>query len=155
MRTAERTLSGGRVVKLAMPDMYQIMTGIKSGRAPNPGVAAVLRLLEGVEALPGNSLAQRQTAQAEFYQGLYEVAALCLESPRLCLNETEAGPDDITPRDLSFNDLTLIYYTFFRTDPAPARTGPDPDALTAAIAGLYAGGASIDDVAALLQRVGA
>ena len=158
MRTAERTLSGGRVVQLAMPDMYQIMTSIKSGRAPNPGVAAVLRLLEGVEALPSGQLAQRQTAQAEFYQGLYEVAALCLQSPKLRLDlrdGEEAGPDEITPRDLSFNDAQHIYYTFFRADPAPARSGPDTETLTAVVAGLYAGGASVDDVAALIQRIGA
>lgn len=158
MRTAEKTLSGGRVVQLAMPDMYRVMVTIKSGRAPNPGVAAVLRLLDGAGALPQAGLLQRYQASAEFYQGLYEIAALCLQSPRLRLDlkeGEEAGPDEITPNDLTWQDLEIIYYTFFRADPAPISAGPDPEQISAAIAGLHAGGASLDDIAGFLERIAA
>ena len=139
-----------------MPDMYKVMVSIKSGRAPNPGVAAVLRLLDGAGALPAAGMLQRIQASAEFYQGLYEVARLCLQSPvlRLDLKEgEEAGENEITPGDLTWQDLEIIYYTFFRSDPGPIRTGPDPEQLSAAIAGMQAGGASLDDIAALLERV--
>lgn len=151
MRTADMTLSGGRVVQLAMPDMYTILA--TNGRAPNPGMAAVLRLLDGVGALPETNLLQRQTAQAEFYRGLYEIAALCLQTPRLVLNGEEAGPDDITPRDLSFNDVQTIYYSFFRTDAPATRSGPDDAIISAISAGILAGGGTVDDVVAAAQRL--
>ena len=70
-------------------------------------------MLEGTGALEQQGLLQRLSALAEYYQGLYEVAALCLTSPRLRLDGGEAGADEITPRDLSFNDAQLIYYNFF------------------------------------------
>lgn len=152
MRTAEMTLSGGRQVQLAMPDMYTIMAGVRSGRAPNPGLAAVIRLLEGTGALESQGLLQRLAALAEYYQGLYEVAALCLVSPRLRLDGGEAGADEITPRDLSFNDAQLIYYNFFRTDP-PADRGPGSELISAAIGQLYANGASPADAAAFLAAL--
>lgn len=151
MRTADMTLSGGRVVSLAMPDMYTILA--TNGRAPNPGMGAVLRLLEGAGALEQQNLLQRLNGLAEYYRGLYEVAALCLVAPRLRLDGGEAGSDEITPRDLAFNDVQQIYYSFFRTDPPTPSNEPAAELVGATIGAMFANGATPEDAAAFVAAL--
>jgi hypothetical protein len=112
-REATMLLSQGREVKLAMPNIYKVITGKAT---PNPALAAIVRLLDGDGLIEAQGEAQRYQAARENVRGLYEIAALCLVEPVLRLDgDPQAG--EIGPADLAFSDLHLIYYSFFRADP--------------------------------------
>jgi hypothetical protein len=112
------TLSNGVVGHLEMPDLYAILAAV--GTVPSPETARVLRLLEGTGALEQQNYGQQLAGQRDFWQGMYEVAALCMVEPRLILRDTDRmgvpitrRPDDLSPRDLSLNEVQAIYYRFF------------------------------------------
>lgn len=111
------TLSSGVVARLEMPDLYALLAAV--GTVPSPEVARVLQLLEGTGALEQQNFGQKLAGQRDFWQGMYEVAALCMVEPRLILRDTDRGvpvkrrPDDLSPRDLSLNEVQGIYYRFF------------------------------------------
>jgi hypothetical protein len=144
--TATITLASGVTAKLEMPDLYAILSRV--GHVPAPEVARVLQLLEGTGALEQQNIGQKMVGQANYWAGMYEVAALCMVEPRLVLRDTdqmgqpvERLPDDLTPRDVSLNDVQGIYYRFFLGAPAQighpksdnpagaARAAPDGDGL--------------------------
>lgn len=107
-------LNGGRTGILEMPDLYALLCSV--GTIPDPSIAAVLRLLEGTGALEQQNLIQRLQGQKEFYLGLYKLASLCLVEPKLRLDVTPEAPlldGEISPRDLTFNQVQSIYYQFF------------------------------------------
>lgn len=113
-RTATMILSGDREVTLTMPNLYQVLA--KGGGTPSLALASVMKLLSADDLIEApNELQRLQQAQANIV-GLYEIAALCLTEPQLCL-EGEPPPGAIGPDDLAFFDLRLIYYNFFRRDP--------------------------------------
>lgn len=133
------TLPSGRSVRLEMPNLYAILMQV--GKVPSPQVAAVMKLLSDVGLLDdGINEAQRMENRRQHLIGLYHVAELCLVEPRLKLKE-EPAEGEIGPADLSFRDVEVIYYDFFRGihplgpadpgtgdsggAPGPARAGDD------------------------------
>ncbi len=123
MRTAELELHTGLTVKLQMPNMYALFAKSGSG-IPNPAIASIYRLLEGSEALQAQGIMQRFSSLNEFYRGLYEIAALCLVTPKLRLEGTP-GEGEIGPDDLCWNDLYRIYFQFFCSHPTARLINPD------------------------------
>lgn len=142
--TATITLANGVEARLEMPDLYAILSRV--GHVPSPEVARVLQLLEGTGALEQQNIGQKLVGQSNFWAGMYEIAALCMVEPRLMLRDTdqmgqpvEKRPGDLSPRDVSLNDVQGIYYRFFlgkaaqighpkSDDPAgAARAAPDGD----------------------------
>lgn len=114
-------LSSGRPVVLRMPNMYEVLCSI--GNVPTLEMAGVLRLLEGSNAIAEQNLLQRYGALKEYFIGLYEMARLCIASPRVRVKgEPEEGEISIT--DLSFGDVLAIYNRFFfRYPPILTDTG--------------------------------
>ena len=114
-------LSSGREVQLQLPNMFEVLCGI--GNVPSLEMAGVLRLLEGSNAIAEQNLVQRYGALKEYFIGLYEMARLCMVSPRLKLKgEPEEG--EIGAADLSYGDVLAIYNRFFfRYPPILANTG--------------------------------
>ncbi len=115
----ERVLPGsGMAVVLAMPDLYSAI--LTAGTLPNPLLASILKLIEASGAeLASTGEAQRLRASMDHIRGLYGIAQLCLETPKLRLDlkpgETP-GEGEIAPADLTLNDLEHIYWRFFRGD---------------------------------------
>src|SRR6185295_10269672 len=112
--TSTIALNDGRTGLLEMPDLYAFLCSV--GTVPDPSVAAVLRLLEGTGALEAQNPLQRLHGQTEWWLGLYKLAALCLVEPKLRLDVSDAAPllpGELTPRDLSLNQVQGIYYQFF------------------------------------------
>lgn len=112
--TSTIQLNDGRTGILEMPDLYALLCSV--GTVPDPGIAAVLRLLEGTGALEQQSLIQRLQGQKEFWVGLYKLASLCLVEPKLRLDVSEDAPlrpGELTPKDLTLNQVQAIYYSFF------------------------------------------
>jgi hypothetical protein len=110
--TAEYLLPGcKRTVRLVMPNLYAVVS--KVGGIPSPALAAVLKLLNGENLLQTPNEAQRMVNAAANIRGLYEIAALCLDEPKLVLDgpvsERCLGPDEIP-----LGDLEVIYWRFFR-----------------------------------------
>src|SRR6185503_9733874 len=108
------TLSGGRVVQVRMPDMYELLSQV--GVIPSAQQAALIRLLEGAGAIAAQGLQQHFSAMKDYLLGVYEIAALCLVEPRLRL-KGEPGPGEIGPAGLSQQDLWDIYNRFFWAGP--------------------------------------
>lgn len=114
LHTSTIQLNDGRIGVLEMPDLYALLCSV--GTVPDPSIAAVLRLLEGTGALEQQDLIKRLHGQKEFWKGLYELAALCLKEPKLRLDVSDAAPllpGELTPRDLTLNQVQGIYYQFF------------------------------------------
>ena len=133
--TGTITFANGTTGELAMPDLYAVLA---AGNVADPSIAAVLQLLEGTGALETQNLLQRLTNQKSYWLGLYRLAALCLTKPILRLDVSAEKPlkdGEISPRDLTLNDVQGIYYSFFlgkvalvvhAPDPAVADGAPDP-----------------------------
>ncbi len=112
--TSTIQLNDGRTGILEMPDLYELLCSV--GTVPDPSIAAVLRLLEGTGALEQQNLIQRLQGQKEFWVGLYKLASLCLVEPRLRLDVSDKAPlleGELTPKDLTLNQVQGIYYQFF------------------------------------------
>lgn len=124
-----RTLPSGREVVLKMPDLYRMLATTRG--VPNPALASVLKLLAGegnVEA--ANELERLKSMQAQI-RGLYEIARLCLVSPKLRLDLAEGEePDEgeIGPEELPLADAEVIYFGFFRLGPVRRAGTRDADA---------------------------
>lgn len=105
-------LPSGRVVRLALPDLWAVVS--QAGRVPNPIVMAVLDLLVRDGAYtPEQAQADLYLRKREEVLGMYAACALCLVEPRLAIGRApEAG--EIGPRDLAYGDAEVIYYSFFR-----------------------------------------
>lgn len=111
----EWTLPSGLVVTLKMPPFYQMLT--TSRGVPNPAVAAVLALLAGEGHDEAVNEMERLKALKARMRGLYEVAAMCMVTPkvRLDLKDGEQPHEgEISPDDLGIADLEHIYFGFFR-----------------------------------------
>jgi hypothetical protein len=106
-------LPSGRVVRLALPDLWAIVSQV--GRIPNPIVMAVLDLLirDGAYT-PEQAQADLYLRKREEVLGVYAAAALCMVEPRLAIGR-EPGEGEIGPRDLPYGDAEVIYYRFFRS----------------------------------------
>jgi hypothetical protein len=127
-------LPSGRVVRLALPDLWAIVSQV--GRIPNPIVMAVLDLLirDGAYT-PEQAQADLYLRKREELLGMYAACALCMVEPRLALGR-EPGEGEISPRDLAHGDAEVIYYNYFRFghqpgpvvdgDPAHAAGPPRP-----------------------------
>lgn len=126
------TLSSGQEVELRMPNMYEILSRI--GQVPNAQMASVLRLLEGSGALSEQGLLQRFAALKEYFLGLYEVAALCIASPRLVL-AGDPGEGELGPGDLTFGDVWAIYNRFFFKAPSTQSSRDELQLVAAILAG--------------------
>lgn len=129
----ERILPGsGMAVALTMPDLYSAL--LTAGTLPNPLLASILKLIEASgEDVAKLGEAQRLRASMDHIRGLYGIAQLCLESPKLRLDLKPGelpGEGEIGPADLTLNDLEHIYWRFFRGDFASRH----PTALAAAVA---------------------
>lgn len=139
MHSATIELPDGRQARLTMPDFFAMLMEV--GEIPSPEVAAVLQLLNGSGALPRPDLITRLKADADHYARLYQLAALCLEWPRLvlmrrrcrdcghtwdtlsrqctaCLSDASdrddrRTADELAPRDLPFLIIQDIYTDFF------------------------------------------
>lgn len=134
-------LPSGRVVRLAMPDLWAVISAV--GRVPNPVLTAVLDLLvQDGSYTPQAATADLYLRKREEVLGIYACAALCLVEPRLALGRPP-GEGEIGPRELPYLDAEVIYARFFRLgdtsffgavpaapDPArPAGAAPDRDDL--------------------------
>lgn len=105
-------LPSGRVVRLALPDLWSIVSAV--GRIPNPIVMAVMDLLiRDGSYTPEQVQADVYLRKREEILGIYACAALCLVEPRLVIGRTP-GEGEIGPRDLPYGDAEVIYYRFFR-----------------------------------------
>lgn len=109
MITQERTLQHGRVVTLALPDLYELAGG--NIDIPNEALLDITDL-----ALYGAAISERKERLQDNKRSLraaFEIASLCLVSPKLVLRG-ERDEDDLNTRDLTIADLDMIS-TFFRT----------------------------------------
>ena len=110
------TLPSGRVVTLHMPDLYAILATV--GRVPSQQMIDVLNLLQAEGALNPDPEIDRFLHKRNEIRGMYAVAALCLAEPKLSLDK--APPEGaLTPADLTFTDVEVVYYGFFRGWRAP------------------------------------
>ena len=116
------TLSGGRRVNVVMPDLYALLATV--GHVPSPAVAAVIRLLDLSGSLDAPNELQQLTYKIQQVRGMYELAALCIETPRLVLKDAERGAGELGPTDLTYDDLWKIY-GFFRQGPHHATDTKD------------------------------
>jgi hypothetical protein len=121
-------INRGRVAaRVRMPDLFGILATF--GSVPSPQLAAVLDLLvaDGVELLSPDP-AKVYVRKRDQIRGMYALAALILVEPRLVLSG-DPGPGEIGPRDLSFEDLEGLYYSYFRNGyRLPSAPDPHPDA---------------------------
>lgn len=108
--TDTRILPGsGRVVQLQMPDLYGALS---AGQIPNPLLGPILLLIESTQP----SDATRELIRArDNVMALYNLASLCLVEPRLIL-KGEPGEGEIGVRDLRFDDVQWLYWSYFRSD---------------------------------------
>lgn len=114
----------GHVVRLRFPGLYALAM---RGDVPNGLSNAVLRLVSGASAEESteDAAARRIAAYRENARAFLEVAALCLEEPRLILDEApnyERG--EIGPRDLPEQDLLWIFLDFVQGGPAGETVAP-------------------------------
>ena len=121
------TLPSGRRVTLAMPDLYAILATV--GRVPSQQMVDVLNLLQAEGALDRDPDTNRFLLKRNEVRGMYAIAALCLVEPKLSL-EREPPPGALVPSDLSFADVEVIYWGFFRGARAPL-VAPPADAADA------------------------
>jgi hypothetical protein len=118
------TLPSGRRVTLAMPDLYAILATV--GRVPSQQIVDVLNLLQAEGALDADPATNRFLLKRNEVRGMYAIAALCLIEPKLCL-DGEPKDGALTPSDLSYSDVEVIYWGFFRGARAPqSDASPDP-----------------------------
>ena len=115
------TLPSGRRVTLAMPDLYAILATV--GRVPSQQIVDVLNLLQAEGALDSDPDTNRFLLKRNEVRGMYAIAALCLVEPTLSL-EREPPAGALTPADLSFADVEVIYWGFFRGARAPLVEDP-------------------------------
>ncbi len=122
------TLPSGRVVRLELPDLYQLAGA--DIKIPNTALDDVLELTMGGNPLPEMDEATAMRAiNRRFTRAVYAAAALCLVDPVLCLNG-KPKPGQITPREFALNDAVRVY-TFFRdggTGAPPVATSAEPGA---------------------------
>jgi hypothetical protein len=124
----EHDLACGRQARFEMPDMLAFADG--SFDLPNDAQADVYELIYG-QNLFGTPMEQL-LANKRKMKGLYALFSMVCVSPRLVLDDEERRPDDLSPRDLGWNDLTASYY-FFRygpTLPLSPATDTQPDLAT-------------------------
>lgn len=112
-------LPSGLVVELEMPNLYGILAGV--GRVPNPLLAPVLDLLiKDRSYTPGGPDADVYVRKVQEIRGMYAVMALCAVRPRLRL-DGEPQEGEIGPADVSYDDLEVVYWGYFRGRRASAR----------------------------------
>jgi hypothetical protein len=107
----EYQLPSGRVVTLVMPDLYAILGAV--GRVPSQQMVDVLNLLQQEGALSGDVEHDRFLHKRNEVRGMYAVAALCLEEPKLVLSG-DVPEGALTPTDLTWADVEAVYWGFFR-----------------------------------------
>lgn len=107
----EYQLPSGRVVTLVMPDLYAILGAV--GRVPSQQMVDVLNLLQQEGALSGDVEHDRFLHKRNEVRGMYAIAALCLEEPKLVLSG-DVPEGTLAPADLTWADLEAVYWGFFR-----------------------------------------
>lgn len=106
------TLSDGTVAEVEMPDLFGILGTV--GAVPSPVIAAVLDLLVADQAYtPEQTAAQIYVQKRDQVRGMYALASLMLQSPKLVLSG-RPGPGEIGVSRLSFADVEGLYYRYFR-----------------------------------------
>lgn len=110
--TDTRILPGsGRTVQLQMPDLYSALAA-SAGGIPNPLLQPIIRLIDSSES--GN-MTDALIKSRDNIIALYNLASLCLVEPKLVLTGTP-GEGEIGIRDLRFDDLQWLYWSYFRSD---------------------------------------
>jgi hypothetical protein len=115
------TLPSGRVVTVAMPDLYAILATV--GRVPSQHLVDVLNLLQADGALSTDPDTNRFLVKRNEVRGMYAIAALCLVEPILSLDK-EPPEGALTPADLTWADVEAVYWGFFRGWRAPVKREP-------------------------------
>jgi hypothetical protein len=100
------TLPSGPEVTLTMPDLFSILATV--GTVPSQQILDIVNLLteDRVYRPTSPTLAPHEShfaKQARFLKGVYAIALLCITDP--------AG---LTAADLTYADVEVVYYGFFR-----------------------------------------
>ncbi len=117
----------GRVWELAMPDIPAVL--MACGRVPSPVIAHALVLLDAEGSIPKSTddptYFQRRIEQIT---GMYAVFELCAVEPKFKAF-TKPAPGELGPTDISWADLEVVYYAFFRnwSHVADQRVDTTPD----------------------------
>ena len=126
MITKQHILASGRVVTLAMPDLFKLVA--TDSDIPNAALTDILDLVTYGGMISGTGDDKKRLGENKrFLMSQFQLAALCIAAPKLILMG-EATADDLTPADLVPKDLRDIA-EFFQTGgstraPATADTEP-------------------------------
>lgn len=112
MISKKHTLASGRVVTLAMPDLYKLVA--TDAEIPSNCLTDILDLVTYGAMISGTGNDKKRLEEnRRFIMSLFQVAALCIQEPKLVLmgaaSEGDLTPSDLVPRDL--RDIADFFQT--------------------------------------------